>query len=353
MCNLDDINAYTSIDRSGMGIHIRNLPLQCRQAWTKGMAFPLPADYRGVNKVLILGMGGSAIGGDLMQGLSDKSSVPIIIHRDYELPCFVDDNTLVIASSYSGNTEETLSGFTQSLKSKCKKLVISSGGRISALAREHGVPIFAIEHISAPRAALGYSLLPLLAIMLNIGLINLNSTEVETSIKAMEKLCAGWQEDNPLQNNQAKILASKLNGKLIVIYGAGILSAVARRWKTQVNENSKAYAFFETFPELNHNAVTGYHLPENIKENIFVAMLRCPSLHPRILARYIITGEILDKMKVPHQIIDSEGTNSLQHVLNMVYLGDWVSYYLSILNNMDPSPVPEIDYLKNRLAQIK
>ncbi|MCX5992833.1 MAG: bifunctional phosphoglucose/phosphomannose isomerase [Chloroflexi bacterium] len=354
MVNLDDSSVYTSLDKFGMGTQIRGLPNQCRQAWDKASKFVLPSGYSDVDKVVILGMGGSAIGGDLLRGLAAPLSRPLVlVHRDYDLPAWVDDKTLVIGASYSGNTEETISGFTQALKKGCKKLVISTGGRLTELARQNNVPIFVIEHASPPRAALGYSLLPLLAIMQSLGFTSAEAADVDGMIRALEILGASWQDDSPAERNQAKTLAARLHGKIAVVYGAGILTDVARRWKTQINENSKQWAFFETLPELNHNAVLGYRYPAGTSDRMYVLFLRCQSLHPRTLVRYKVTGELLDQRSIPHQYIDSQGGNDLKHVMSLVLLGDWVSYYLAMLNGTDPSPVPEIDLLKKRLAEEK
>jgi len=352
MAGLDDSSVYTSLDKSGMGAQIRGLPKQCRQAWDKASKLVLPSSYSDVDKVVILGMGGSAIGGDLLRGLTAPLSRPLVlVHRDYDLPAWVDDRTLVIGASYSGNTEETISGFTQALKKGCKKLVISTGGRLTELARENNVPVFVIEHAAPPRAALGYSLLPLLAIMQRLGFTGAEAADVDGMIRALETLGASWQEDSPAERNQAKMLASRLHGRIAVIYGAGILTDVARRWKTQINENSKQWAFFETLPELDHNAVLGYRYPAGTADRIYVLFLRCQALQPRTLIRYKVTGELLDQSGIPHQYIDSQGGNDLKHVMSLVLLGDWVSYYLAMLNAIDPSPVPQIDLLKKRLAE--
>ena len=354
MVNLDDQSVYISLDKSGMGSQIRGLPGQCRQAWDNSSLLKLPADYSQVDKVVILGMGGSAIGGDLLKGLTASLSRPLVlVQREYNLPAWVDEKTLVIGASYSGNTEETLSAFTQSLKKNCKKLVISTGGRLTELAHQNGVPVFVIEHVSPPRAALGYSLLPLLAIMHNLGFLSGEASEVDGMVSAIKMMGQSWQEDSPQDRNQAKMLAARLYGKIVVIYGAGILTDVARRWKTQINENSKQWAFFETLPELNHNAVLGYRYPTGTSDRVYVLLLRCQSLHPRTLIRYNVTGELLEKSGIPYQYLDSQGGNDLKHVMNLLLLGDWVSYYLAMLNGIDPSPVPEIDLLKKRLAEGK
>jgi len=354
MVNLDDNSVYASLDKFGMGAQIRGLPSQCREAWDRASRFILPASYSDVDKVVILGMGGSAIGGDLLKGLAAALSRPLVlVHRDYDLPAWVDDKTLVIGASYSGNTEETISGFTQAMKKRCKKLVISTGGRLTELARENSVPVFTIEHASPPRAALGYSLLPLLAMMQSLGFTSAETADVDGMVKTMETLGASWQEDSPVERNQAKTLAARLHERIAVIYGAGILTDVARRWKTQINENSKQWAFFETLPELNHNAVLGYRYPVGTAERVYVLFLRCQSLHPRTLFRYKITGELLDQCSIPHQYIDGHGDNDLTRVMSLVLLGDWVSYYLAMLNGIDPVPIPEIDLLKKKLAEKK
>lgn len=354
MFDLDDPASFAAIDKSGMGQLILDLPAQCRRAWEKAVRLTLPTSYSTVDKIVILGMGGSAIGGDLLKAAVGPLKKPqIFVHRDYDLPEFIDANTLVIASSYSGNTEETLSGFNQALDRDCKKLVFSSGGKLTALAHEHNVPVFVIDFVSPPRAALGYSLLPLLAVMQNLGLIRGKSAEVESAIEALTKFNEKWQPGSPQSANKAKRLALTLHSKIPVIYSAGILSDVGRRWKTQINENSKAWAFCEVLPELNHNAVLGYSFPSDMKEKMFVVLLRCPDLHPRTLIRYQITGELLSRHAIPHEYIDIEGTNTLTYILGLVLLGDWVSYYLALLYGTDPSPVPEIDLLKQRLSEAK
>jgi len=374
MIGLDNLDIYRQHDPDGMLLHLHGLPQQCRQAWEKANEFAVPNIFKDINKVVICGMGGSAIGADLLRSLASGLNKPLIfVHRGYDLPAFVDVKTLVIASSYSGNTEETLSAFTQALNINCKKLAITTGGKLKTLAQERKIPVFTIDYLSQPRAALGYSFIPLIALLGKLGFLEDKSAAPTPSLRAkrsnltvqalpalveetaqlLEGLLGQIAENIPMSLNPAKQLASKLSGKLVVIYGAGILSPVAQRWKGQFNENSKTWAFYEAFSELNHNAVVGYEFPPEMAGRVYVILLRCPSLHPRILARYQITCEILEKAKVRHEIIDSQGESNLAQMMSSVFLGDWVSYYLAMLNGTDPTPVKTIDYLKERLSSFK
>ncbi len=354
MVDLDDIASYRKVDSSDMLGQLYGLPQQCSEAWQRAMAFQLPADYREIDKIIILGMGGSAIGGDLLRCLVSQHIKPVIyINRDYDLPAFTDAKTLVIASSYSGNTEETLTAFNLALKSDCKKVAITGGGKLKEMADAHSVPVFRIEHISAPRAALGYSFIPLIAFLNNLGILKNNLIQIEKMVSALKKLLEEWQECIPEKTNLAKKISRSLFGKIVVVYGAGILAEVARRWKTQINENSKAWAFFEILPELNHNAVVGYQFPEEMLPSLCVVFLRSLSLNPRILMRYQITMDMLQSKGIDYQLADTSGEDDLTRMMSLVYLGDWVSYYLAILYGIDPTPVKVIDYLKDRLGGIQ
>lgn len=352
MNDLDNPALIEQRDVGQMRLQLRGLPKQCLDAWSKALSLKLPPDYRGVNKVVVVGMGGSAIGADLLRGIAASQEKPLFfVHRDYNLPAFVDESTLVIASSYSGNTEEVLSAFGHALKTRCKKLIITAGGELRDLAEKAGIPLFAVNHVSAPRAALGYSLMPLIAVLRNLGLLEGIHIDIEALKRNLFLVLDQVGDDVLVQSNPAKKLALDLYGKIAVIYGAGMLSEVARRWKTQINENAKAWAFFETFPELDHNSIAGYCFPPEPAERVYVVMLRSPHLHPRILERYQITADLLAQYKIPHTIVDSKGNDSLSQVLTQVYYGDWVSYYLALVNGTDPTPVEPIAYLKERLQE--
>lgn len=351
MSVLDDLAAYRRIDPQGMLDRIRDLPRQCRAAWQEAQTLELPDDYWDIDKVVILGMGGSAIAGDLLRSLvALESPVPVFSHRDYDLPLLVDGRTLLIASSYSGNTEEVLSSFERGLGTGAKKVVITGGGRLLTTARANGVPAFVFHYEAEPRAALGYGIMPLLAIAQKVGIVADKSEDVDDAIAAMIDLATRIDETVPLADNPAKQLAQRLHQRLPVVYAAGILAQVARRWKGQLNETSKMWCFYEELPEANHNALVGYGLPKEIAAKALVVFLRAPSLHPRILLRYDLTRTALEEAGVESTTVDAEGKSPLAQMMSAVLFGDWVSLYLAILNGVAPAPTPPIATLKERLA---
>jgi glucose/mannose-6-phosphate isomerase len=330
------------------------MPQLCQQAWQLAMKFNLPQDYLKVNKVVILGMGGSAIGGDLVSSLAiSEAKLPILVHRGYNLPAFIDAQTLVIASSYSGMTEETISSFEQALETRAKKLLLTTDGRLKTMAEERNIPVFSFDYKAQPRAALPFSFLPIICFLQKLGFISDKSTEISKTVPVLQELSQRINEGVQLSRNPAKQLASELYGHLPVIYGAGIVSEVAHRWKTQLNENSKAWAFYEVFPELNHNAVVGYQFPKELASKVVVVLLRSAYLTERLELRYQITCQLLEQANVSYRIVDGSGSSPLSETMSLVLLGDYVSYYLAMLYQIDPSPVKVIGFLKEHLAQHK
>jgi glucose/mannose-6-phosphate isomerase len=352
MVDLDDTSAYRQFDKLGMLGHLHGFPEQCRKAWEKVLRLKLPPEYAKISNVVIVGMGGSAIGGDIVHRLAlSESKVPVRVHRDYDLPAFVDESTLVIASSYSGNTEETLSAFTEALRMPAKKLVITSGGNLKVLAEKEDIPAYVIDYRAPPRAAFPNSLIPLVGILQKLGLLGDKSADLREAVDILNELSKDLIETRSLDSNPAKQLAAKLCGRIAVIYGAGILSEVSRRWKGELNENSKSWAFFENLPELNHNAVVGYEFPPEAKERIFVLMLRSSSLNPRNLLRYEVTAKLLARAGITCEFVEAKGKSALAQVLSLVLLGDYVSFYLSMLNEVDPTSTDAINLVKQYLTR--
>lgn len=346
--NLDDGRNYREAGAAEIFGYLRQFPEQCRIAWQKAQSFELPAAYRDIDRVLVLGMGGSAIGGEIAGGLTGGSA-EVCVHRDYGLPYHPDEKTLVIASSYSGNTEETLSGFTEALGTPAKKLAMTTGGRLKELAEASGIPVYTIDYKSPPRMAFLHSFMPVLCIFNSLGLMGRNAPEVLRAIEALQGLRAKYSEDCPVSANPAKQIAERLGGRIVVVYGSGVLGAVAQRWKTQLNENAKNWAFFESFPELCHNAIVGYGFPREIKDNIYVLLLRPPYLSPRLKIRYEAVEELLTRGGIKYECVPAAGGDDLAQVLGLVLLGDYASSYLAILNGVDPLEIKAVDYIKDCL----
>lgn len=350
--DLDDKASYPTLDPAGMLQRIHDLPGQLADAWRLIEPFRIPDDYTSPRNVVVLGMGGSAIGADLARSLvAGESPAPIIVNRDYQLPAFVNHESLIIASSYSGNTEETLTGFDQAEKRGAKLITLTTGGRLSERGRELGIPVFTFSYEAQPRAALGYSLVPLLGVLEKVRLITSKKTDVFDAQKEMQQLAQIVGEENPESRNPAKQLARRLHNRLPVIYGADILAEVARRWKGQFNENAKAWSFFEVLPELNHNAVVGYEHPAALAGQIAVIMLKSSLNESRNLTRFAVTESILDKRGIEHATVEARGNSPLAHMMTAILYGDYTSYYLSLLYRQDPTPVDIISYLKNELAK--
>jgi glucose/mannose-6-phosphate isomerase len=351
--DLDNPTSYRDLDRDDMLGKIGDFPSMCQKAWEMAEAFPLPAKFSEIDKIVILGMGGSAIGGDLVGSLVlDAARVPVSVCRGYALPEFVDARTLVIASSYSGNTEETLACFEQSLATGARKLAITSGGRLAEMAQSRGVPVFRYNYDSPPRAALPFSFMPLLCFMGRIGLLKENSGSVAEDIRSsLRGVQDAVGEDVPISRNKAKQLAADLHGRLAVVYGAETVSEVAHRWKTQINENSQAWCFYESFPEMNHNAVVGYSFPAALNGGVMVLMLSSSFLSPRVRVRYEVVSRLLKAAGIAFRVVGGAGGKPAGEMMSLVLLGDYVSYYLALLNGVDPSPVTAIDFLKAELAK--
>lgn len=347
MVNLDSLSVHRKYDPSGMLSHLKHFPEQCHSAWNKVMDYGLPSDYSKINKVVILGMGGSAIGGEVVSNLlMEESVVPVWVHRDFNLPRFVDDRTLVITISYSGNTEETLTSFQQLVQTPAKKLVLTGGGRLGELAQKEDVFFSIIDYPAPPRATFPYMFASLVGIFNKLGLLTEKSANMKESISFLTNMVDELDITVPREINRAKKLAEKLHENIIVTYGAGVLTGVARRWKTQFNENSKNWAFFEVFPELVHNAIVGYSFPPQVIKKLFMILLQIPSLHPRIKVQYEAVRKILEENEISYEVVDGMGDSMFTQVLSLILFGDFTSYYLAILNRADPTPVPVINYIK-------
>ncbi|MDY0020369.1 MAG: bifunctional phosphoglucose/phosphomannose isomerase [Anaerolineae bacterium] len=352
--NLNDQSMYPKFDPEDMLQRIIDLPQQVRDAWAIAQTAPLPEAYRSVRRIVVAGMGGSAIAGDLVRGLTAREGhLPFEVVREYALPEYVDKETLVVFSSYSGYTEETLSALAHAKQHGAMILVMTTGGAIADEAEKIGAPVWRYTYSSAPRAAIGYSLILLAGMCSRLHALADIQPALEEALPAVEALRAALLPGVPTAENPAKQLAQALEGRLPVIYGSAFLSAVARRWKTQINENAKQWAIWDELSELNHNAVIGFGLPDKVREQATAVFVRSPLDHPRIKVRWDVTRELLEQVEIPVHEVTGEGQSTLSQMLTLIHLGDFVSYYLAALNEVDPTRIENIVLLKERLAAVE
>ena len=334
---------------------IESFPEQCQDAKRIGYEFQLPEEFKTKYKnIVCIGLGGSAIGADLVRSyITDDAEVPLFVSRNYTLPNFADDQTLVIASSYSGNTEEVLSAYRDARDRSCEIIAITSGGKLSEIAKDDDIATINIPAGMPPRAALGYSFFPLLILLSKIGIIKDRAFSIDETIRVLRKLkaaCLNHRIND--RDNQAKRIADEIYGKLPVIY-AGIdhIDSVVTRWRGQLAENSKTLASSNLLPEMNHNEIVGWKNPKSVLKNSVVIILRDAADHPRVSKRIDVTKKILMKENIGVIEIRSTGKELLARIFSLIYIGDYVSFYLAILNKTDPSPVERISYLKKELSR--
>ena len=347
---LDLPDRWASIDRQGMRDVLESTPNQMRSAVEIAgrITVSIPDE---IANVVVSGLGGSAIGGDVVSAaVGELLRVPLIVNRDYGLPAFVGPCSLVIACSYSGDTEETLDAFAQAQRLGAAVFCITSGGRLAALAQEQKVPLVSIPGGLQPRAALGFSSIALLGALRAFGLVpDLTDTFQET-VQLLTSLVDRYHSGIPEANNRAKALARSLHGRIVVIYGStGVVSGATVRWRGQLEENAKNLAFHHLLPEMNHNELVGWEYPAEGLKRLGVIFLRDKGDHPQIQRRFEFTREfIATRAGVAHEVW-TEGESRLARIFSVMCLADFVSLYLAYLNEVDPTPVEAIEALKRKL----
>jgi glucose/mannose-6-phosphate isomerase len=274
-----------------------------------------------------------------------------VVNRSYTLPEFVNKSTLVVVSSYSGNTEETLSAYKTAREKNAKILCLTTGGEVMRLAEQHRNPVIKVVPGLQPRAALGYSFFPLLLALTRIGLLKDRNNNIRETVDVL------WKLSRQLGNyrnktNRAIRIARALHGRLPIIYSSSEhLDAVNVRWRGQISENAKQLAYGHVLPEMNHNEIVGWDVDRALLKKSVVLFLKDKGVHDRVRLREEITRSIVRRHAGKVLEVSSEGSSLLARIFSLVYLGDWVSYYLAILNRRNPTPVKVIEYLKGELAK--
>jgi glucose/mannose-6-phosphate isomerase len=349
--HLDDQATYQKLDPSQFFQRLRELPSQFPRVEEAVARMDLPKELASVRRALVVGMGGSAIGGELLADVaSHDGSVPVTVWRDYDLPAWVDDKTLVLVCSHSGRTQESLSGFRRAVTLGLPTVVMTGGTALAEEAVRAEVPVVRFDYQGEPRSGIGYSFLGPLLLLQRLGLLPAASGHWAEMKREVDTLIACVGEEVATEQNEAKALAYKLHRRLPVIYGGGILAGAARRWKTQLNENAKSWALSEALPEAHHNTVEG-RLPEALEQAVHAVLLRPDDAHPQRQARYQATAELLEHRGIGFSEVCARGDSPLSQIMTTVLLGDYASCYLAMLNGMDSSPVHAIDAMRRRMTE--
>ena len=346
---MNDIDRFTQLDPQDMRGHIDGLPSQLESGWELGMNQPLPDGPR-PKMVILAGMGGSAIGADLAAAyLGPSFPIPLLVWRGYELPASAGPEALVILSSHSGNTEETLSAYDAARRSRARLLAITTGGELARRCDHEGLPAWRFEHRGQPRAAVGFSFALILAALHRVGLAEEARGEIQAAAEAMRLQQHDLRAETPVARNPARRMAGQFLDRFPLIIAGGLLAPVARRWRTQIAEVAKAVAQFEELPEADHNMVAGVDHPESLITRTMAVFLRASLDSPRLAARVEATRHILMVEGFNTDVIEAAGATRLAQQWTCLHYGDYVAYYLAMAYGVDPTPVAAIEELKSRL----
>ena len=348
--DLNNTQRFKQLDTENMIAHINGLPDQLAAAWELGQRLDLPP-WQGIRQVLFAGMGGSAIGGDLLAADAEPSlKVSFHMHRGYGLPAWArGEETLVICSSHSGNTEEVLSSYAAAKEQACRVLITTTGGQLVDLAKKDSATLWRFEYAGQPRTAVGYSFGLLLALLARLDLLSDPSEELADAVAAMQAQQANLLPEVPDTSNSSKRMAGQFMGRWITIYGAGLMAPVARRWKTQLNENAKAQAAFELLPEADHNTLQGIEQPETEFGKTMSIFLRAAHNHPRDELRAEHTRMAIMLAGQNTDTVAASGDSRLANMWTALHYGDYTSYYLAMAYGLDPTPIPMLVDLKDKM----
>ncbi len=338
-------------DPQDMHAAIEALGANLESGWQLGLKLGLP-DVGSLRQIVICGMGGSAIGGDFTTAyLADALRVPAIAHRNYGLPAWASGpETLVICSSHSGNTEETLSSFDEALRRGCSLMSICTGGKLAELSEQNGKICWKFEHFGQPRTAIGWTVGLLLALFFRLGLIEDQSLAVGEAVQILTEGVTKLGKESPVSSNPAKRLAGQLLERNILILAAGEMEVLARRWKSEINELAKAWAAFEGIPEMNHNALAGLRHPESLYEHSSAIFLRSDYDHERNRKRIEYSQGFFMEAGVGIDCVRARGQGKLAQMFSLLQFGDFVSYYLALAYGEDPTPIEVLNELKRLLT---
>ncbi|MBI5037519.1 MAG: hypothetical protein HZC01_02345 [Candidatus Kerfeldbacteria bacterium] len=353
---LDNRSVVKRYDRSGMLGSIESLALQCQQAWDDTRHIIVPPAFRRVRHIVINAMGGSALGADVIRTVfQDRLPLPLILTNQYTVPKFVDRDTLYIVSSYSGTTEEITASIAPAVRARAKLMIICAGGTLARYARQHKIPAYIFtprfNPSQQPRMAVGYSVAGILGLLCQAGLLKITQSEFNQVIRQIVMAHASLGIARPTVRNVAKQTAQAVHGRVPVIIAAEHLSGIAHVMANQVNENSKAFSNFFLISEMNHHLMEGLRFPRSNKRNLGFIFLESRSYHPRNQRRFAITQRVLTRAGIPFVRYQVKGPTVFAEAMQALTFSGYVGFYGALLNKIDPSPIPVVDYFKKELSR--
>jgi glucose/mannose-6-phosphate isomerase len=354
MANIDLPEQIEKIDKDNIYSSIRSFPDQIEQAWKEVNRIEIPDSYQKVANIVICGMGGSALGGRIVDSLlSDKVRVPIEVFTEAKLPFYVNENTLVILSSYSGNTEETLVSANEAIARGAKIFGATSGGKLSEFLRRNNLPGYIYNPLSnpsnQPRMGLGYPIVSLLALLSKYHFVHITEAEIKASILVARNMIQEMRSENLNSDNEAKLIANNLHWKMPVIIASEHLVGSSHTFKNQLNENAKTFALLFDLPEANHHLMEGLKNPAEGIKKLYFLFIESDLYSEFVKKRFPITREVVEKNGIETGIYKLLTKTKLEQIFELITLGLLVSFYLAILYDTNPTPIPWVDYFKEKL----
>ena len=343
MINLDSLEEIQTLDKSNILGSAQNLAGQVTHTWEEASKVIVPDSYKKVENIIMCGMGGSGLAGRVIESLYPDLKVPLIRVNDYNLPGFANERSLVICSSYSGNTEETLENANQAIQKNCKWMAISAGGKLLGMAKKYDVPYYQIiptyNPSNQPRMAIGYSIIGQLVLASKAGVLNLSQNDILTSVSAMKSV----------DMEAAKKMAEKLSDKVVLFVSSSHLLGSTHVFNNQLNENAKNMSFDFQIPEMNHHIMEGLKFPSDNKEDLVALLIDSDLYNPRIKKRFEITKEVFTKNGIQTETLKLNSNSKLSQAFEVIQYGAYTAFYIAMINGLDPAPIPWVDYFKERL----
>ncbi|MBD3248404.1 hypothetical protein GF382_03920 [Candidatus Falkowbacteria bacterium] len=361
MINLDDVNVYKKLDQGEAAESIRLLSDQIEQTWVDSKSIIVPPGFKkDINKVVVNGMGGSNLGFRIIRSVfKDVMKVPLIVEPGYDVPGFVDKNTLYIISSYSGNTEEPLSTYEKAKKKRARIMAITSksmDNKLMDLIEKKKIPSFVFDPENnpsgQPRLGIGYSVFGAIRLLEKAGVLKVSSETAREVVAGIKGRDPFWNVNVKLRRNFAKRLAQELLGKIVVIVGSEFLEGNIHALRNQLSENGKSFSSYLISPDLNHFALEGLDHPSFIKDKFRFLFFNSDLYNEKTQKRNILIRQILEKKSIPYSEVNLKSRIKLAQSFEVLQFGSWLSFYMAILNGVDPSPIPWVDWFKDRLSRI-